>query len=80
MSLSLTIFTFINAWWIMLFFVLPFHITVADQSDPLAYAAAPQSVRWKRAFKVNTALALGVTVVLWLMVRFEVIPLHDLLG
>lgn len=78
MSLSLTFFTFINAWWIMLFFVLPSSIESRESAHSLEYRASPTKVRWKHAITLTTLLAIAVTTLLFLLTNSNLIPVHDL--
>jgi predicted secreted protein len=61
MSLSMAVFTFINAWWIMLFFVMPFGVKTAESRNEHEYAAAPKAINWKKMLAINTVLALLAT-------------------
>ena len=61
MTLSMTLFTFINTWWIMLFFVWPFAIVAADRPTQDEYAAAPKSINWKRLLVIDTLVSIAVT-------------------
>lgn len=68
MSLSMALFTFINGWWIMLFFVIPFMIEPASQErDATDYAAAPKRIYWKKAVIATTIASAAVTVLLALL-------------
>ena len=78
MSLSMAIFTFINAWWIMLFFVLPFGIQRPNQHSATEYAAAPKPVSWKKKFMITSLLAFVVTIVLAVVINSGLINVHDL--
>jgi predicted secreted protein len=77
MSLSLGFFTFLNAWWIMLFFVLPFHIRKNDRDTDIAYAAAPATPPWRRIIIINTALSLAITAILAVIINSGVFTLGD---
>jgi len=73
MSVSMAIFTFLNAWFITLFFVLPFYIRPADKPAPQEYAAAPKAVRWKRALFINTMLSILATGALALLIHSHLV-------
>lgn len=78
MSPAFALFTFVNAWWVTLFFVLPFYFRQAKNRTAIEYAAAPQSVAWKRVFLVNSLLSLAVTVVIALIIYSGLVPVHDM--
>jgi predicted secreted protein len=78
MSISMAIFTFINAWWIMLFFILPFMTRPAAQHTRMEYAAAPQPIRWRKLFVIDTVLSLAVTGILALIINSGVFPVDTL--
>ena len=78
MSLSFAAFTFLNVWWVMLFFVLPFHARPNDTPSQLNYAAAPKTPRWKRVVKINTVISLAVTVLLALIINSHIFNFSDI--
>ena len=77
MTLALALFTFINAWWIMAFFVLPFGIERNDGSNKLEYAGAPKPVNWKKKLTIITLLALAVTLVLAAIINSHLVSLSE---
>jgi|GEM_PF-1777803 len=80
MSPTMALFTFINAWFIMMFFVIPFAIERPKHSatrSELDYAAAPTKIHWRRFLLINTVLAALATAVLALLVGGGVVPLHN---
>jgi predicted secreted protein len=79
MSLSMTIFTFLNAWWISLFMVLPLSIERGERSSELEYAAAPKRIHWRRIMVVTTLLAVFFTAALALLIKSGIIPVRDTL-
>jgi predicted secreted protein len=78
MSLSMAIFTFINAWWILLFAVVPCFVKPAQSKDKNDYAAAPAPVPWKRILVIDTLLALLVTLVLAMVIASGFFPMDTL--
>lgn len=64
MTLSMAIFTYINAWWISLFLVRPFYMTPV--------------IRWKKMIIATTIFAALATSALALMIKYEIVPLHSL--
>lgn len=73
MSPAFAFFTFLNAWWIMLFIALPFSTKYPESNEEKppaneAYTAAPKEIYWKRAFVIATILATIVTAVLAVVV------------
>lgn len=64
----MAIFTFINVWWISLFFVLPLGVE-QDQAHGISeYPAAPKNIRWKKKFLQATLLAAAITSLLALII------------
>jgi predicted secreted protein len=78
MSISMAVFTFINTWWIMLFFVFPFHVRPVEEHTQLEYAAAPKSIRWKRMLVIDTVLSLIVTAALALLISSGIFPVDTM--
>ena len=80
MTLSLGIFTFINVWWVTLFFVLPFGVTMSTTENALDYAAAPKAHKWKKLFLINSIISLVVTLCLAFMIHNGVVSLKNLVA
>ncbi len=78
MSISMGIFTFINAWWISLFFMLPFSIEAPGKQEDIGYAAAPKKIRWKRLLAGATMIAIFVTVTLALVIKSGIVPVKNM--
>lgn len=78
MSWSLGLFTFLNVWWIMLFFILPFGIRKSEDPSPLDYAAAPQPHPWKKLLLINTAVSVVVTLLIAIIVNSGLFSLGDI--
>jgi len=78
MTISMTLFTFVNIWCLLMFAVTPFFIRPAENHAAHEYAAAPKSIGWKKALLVNTLLAVIVTAALAMLIRSGIIPLHNL--
>ncbi len=79
MSFAMAIFTFINAWCISLFFVLPGAVVANEDTgvdDPLHYAAAPKKIRWRRVLLLTTLWALLITTALALVIKSGIIPIR----
>ena len=74
----MAVFTFINVWWLMLFFVIPFGVRTSDNPSPVEYAAAPQPHRWKKMVIINTLISLTVTMVIALVIKSSIVPLHNI--
>ena len=77
MPLTFVFFTYLNAWFVTLFAVLPFFIHDA-RAQGVEYAAAPRPVRWKRAFLVNTLVSAAITAGLAWLVGSGLISVRDL--
>ncbi len=73
MNWSMAIFTFINAWWIMLFFVLPFSI----QHDEGSYGGV-KITGWRKKLAINTLLSMLVTAGLALIINGGFFTLRSL--
>lgn len=78
MSPSMAFFTFLNAWWVCLFVVVPFFVKPAETKAETDYAAAPQPVPWKKILLIDSLLALLVTVVLALIIGSGLFPMDTL--
>lgn len=74
----MAIFTFINAWWISLFFMLPFSIEAPGKQEGIGYAAAPKKIRWKRLLVGATIVAFFVTVALALTIKTGIVPVKNM--
>jgi predicted secreted protein len=77
MSLSMAIFTFLNAWWVSLFMVLPLSIERGERDSELEYVAAPRRIHWRRILTLTTLLALFFTAALALLIKSGIIPVRD---
>lgn len=78
MSLSLGIFTFINVWWVTLFFVLPVGVRMSASKSTLDYAGAPQPHKWKKIIFINSIISLCVTLLLALLIRGGAFSLENI--
>lgn len=76
MSISFAVFTFINAWWVSLFVVLPWSIE-RGENNTIEYAAAPKRIRWRRVAVATTLLAIFFTAALALVIKSGIIPVRD---
>jgi len=78
MTLSTALFTFINVWCLTLFFVFAFSVKPENKTSPLDYVAAPKSLAWKKIVLLNTAISFGITLIIALVIKCRLIPLHTL--
>jgi predicted secreted protein len=78
MSVTMAVFTFLNAWWICLFMALPFGREDGTKEN-IAYNASPARFNWKKSFKIATLLAALFTVALALIINYELVPLRNML-
>lgn len=83
MPLTFAIFTFLNAFWIMMFAAIPFSVKYADESEikqsaSEGYVAAPQTIYWKKAIIIATILALIITLALALIIKSGIVPVKNL--
>lgn len=80
MGLTTSIAVFLTVWWVVLFAVLPLGMTShheagvdpGDGGDP----AAPVNPNLKRKFITTTWVSMIVFAVIWLVIRFGLIPLN----
>jgi predicted secreted protein len=77
MSISLAIFTFVNAWWISMFIALPFGRVEGQQPD-VAYKASPARFNWKKSVVIATVLALVITALLAGLINSGILPMDTL--
>ncbi len=83
MTPAFALFTFLNAFWIMVFVAIPFSIKYEDESEIKSsasegYAAAPKTIHWKKAIIITTILALIVTLALALIIKSGIVPVKIL--
>lgn len=76
----MALFTFVNAWWVMLFVALPFATEKNEGSGGIEYAAAPRRVYWRKALIIATVLSFLVTGLLAAVIASQLIPLRDVIG
>jgi len=72
MTISFAFFTFLNAFWIMAFFAVPFSVVYAPDQK----GAAPQSINWKKLVKLAAFLAFFVTAALALIIKSGIIQVR----
>ncbi len=77
MSVSFAIFTFINVWWVTLFFVLPFGVR-ADADKGVGYVAAPKARRWKKVVLINSLVSVVVTAIIAVMIANGAVSLKHM--
>jgi predicted secreted protein len=78
MSIPFFIFSFVNIWCLMLFFVLAVSVKKEINPQPLDYVGAPQTFPWKQKLRLNTWISLAVTTVIAIMIELNVIPLRTM--
>ncbi len=67
MDILTTVFTFFLVWWVTLFVVLPMQIETDASPDRGNDAGAPKNARIKYKLKLNTAIAVAVTFIIWMI-------------
>ena len=77
MSLTMAVFTFIVAWWVLLFIVLPLGIEKADHPGKMEYAAAPKRIRWGKILFITTLMAVIMTGIIALVIHSGWISVRD---
>lgn len=71
-------FTFINAWWISVFLVLPFSIETPERPGDNTTPAAPRRIYWKRIVIGATILAFFFTLTLALVIKSGIVPVRNM--
>jgi predicted secreted protein len=77
MSITLCLAIYFVVWWTTLFAVLPFGLrTQAEDGEvvPGTPESAPSKPRLARVFLINTVVAAVVFAGIWLVVRYQLIP------
>ena len=80
MPLTFAFFTFLNAWWIMLFVAIPFSTKYEEITEKQAlegYRAAPKAIYWKKAAIIATILAVLITITLALVIKSGIVPVKN---
>ena len=77
MPLTFVFFIFLNSWFISLFAVIPFFVHTTKKQVAGEYEAAPEPIRWRRAFAVNTLVAAVVTAFLCWLITSGLIHVRD---
>lgn len=76
MSISMAIFTFINVWWVSLFFILPLGVSQEEKEQAHHYAAAPGKVNWKKKLVQTTLVAAGITALLAIVIQSGIVQVR----
>lgn len=76
MSISMAIFTFINVWWISLFFVLPLGVEKDGHHLPANYIGAPKNVDWKKKLIQTSLIAAAITGILALIINSGIVQIR----
>ncbi len=78
MSVTMAVFTYINAWWISLFLVWPFGVEAqqpgADKDTIFDYDAAPKIIRWKKTLLLTSIVSAFITALLALVIHIAKQP------
>ena len=68
--------TYVVTWWVVLFVILPFGVKPADRPEPGMAPSAPERLRlWLKA-AATTLVAAAVWMVIYAVVRFDLIDLR----
>ena len=83
MTVFFAFFTFLVAFWVMVFIAIPLSTKYRDESEESGpaiegYAAAPKVILWKRVFIIAVVLALLVTMGLALIIKTGIISVKNL--
>jgi predicted secreted protein len=82
MSLVLGIALYFIIWWVMLFAVLPLGVRTQGDAGEIVQGtpdSAPVAPKALRIIGLTTALATVVFIVVWLAMRYKLIPLETVL-
>jgi predicted secreted protein len=72
------LFTYVNVWWLMLFFVLPFGIEKADAPESVHYIGSPKKLNLGKKLLINSLLSVAVTCMLALFINSGLVSVHDM--
>jgi len=72
------LFTFVNVWFVTFFFVLAFVVKPDPDASAIEYKAAPKALPWKKVIRINSLISLGITLILALLIKSQLVPLHGL--
>ena len=79
MSVTMSVALYFIIWWVMLFAVLPLGVRTQGDAGEIVQgtpASAPVAPRAGRIIGLTTALATVVFALVWLVIRFRLIPLE----
>lgn len=79
MSITLSLALYFIIWWVMLFAVLPLGVRTQGDAGEIIQgtpASAPVAPRPGRIIALTTALATVVFALVWLAIRYRLIPLE----
>ncbi len=81
MSWSFAFFTWLNAFWVMMFIAIPFsteYESPREKENSYVYAAAPKKIYWKKVVAIAATLAIIITAMLALVIKSGIIPVKNL--
>lgn len=76
-GLSKAIFTFVNAFFISLFFVVPFFVQKREHSPDEGYAGAPETPKWRNFILVTGLVSAVITLIIALVIEVDIISFRD---
>ena len=79
MTLPFALFTYLNLWFIMLFFVIAICTKTEAHPAQLDYIAAPKKPYWKKIFYINSLITLVVTLLIAFLINSGLIPLSGVI-
>jgi len=83
MSIMTHIVVFTISWWLVLFMVLPFGVRSAEEEgaerDPGTEEGAPHNPRILRKMLITTAIATVIWLIYWMVVKYDIITLEDVM-
>lgn len=71
---------FLLIWWTALFAVLPWGINMSNISPEEGIQAAPQNPRLKRKFLITTIVSVILWLVVYLLIKMDIIDFRELAG
>ena len=83
MAIAFNIVVFIIAWWLVLFMVLPFGVRTSEEAgedaEPGTAESAPHKPLILRKMLITTLIAAVIWLIYWLIVRYNIVTLDDLM-
>lgn len=83
MSIASHLVVFTLSWWLVLFMILPMGVRTAEEAgedqEPGMAESAPVKPRIGRKMLITTAIATVIWLIYWMVVKFEIITMKDVM-